>query len=171
MLLSDFHYDLPQELIALYPPEKRGDSRLLTLDGQTGETKNRLFKSLPDLLRRDDLLVFNDTRVIPARQQNGSLAKRGRFPVLLVVLFLPREIRAAPFLSRAKSGNIRISRFGTFPSAVHLRERHYSPSHRVLICPFSPMLLCLSGISMSSHVHQLSHQCVTFWRIPQIGSS
>ncbi|MDX1253251.1 MAG: tRNA preQ1(34) S-adenosylmethionine ribosyltransferase-isomerase QueA [Gammaproteobacteria bacterium] len=66
MQRSDFHYDLPEELIAQHPPAVRGDSRLLYLGaGQVRE--DRRFAELADILRPGDLLVFNDTRVIPAR--------------------------------------------------------------------------------------------------------
>ncbi len=66
---SDFHFDLPQELIAQYPLPERTASRLLTLVGSsTGSSvQDRLFTDLPDLLQPGDLLVFNNTRVIPAR--------------------------------------------------------------------------------------------------------
>lgn len=67
MQKSDFHFDLPQHLIAQTPPEKRGASRLLALDGASGNIQDRIFSDLPNLLRAGDLLVFNDTRVIPAR--------------------------------------------------------------------------------------------------------
>lgn len=107
MLLSDFHYDLPQELIALYPPEKRGDSRLLTLDGQTGETRNRLFKSLPDLLRRDDLLVFNNTRVIPARLY-GHKETGGRVEVLIERIINPHQAIAQIRASKSPKPGSRI---------------------------------------------------------------
>ena len=67
MNVSDFHFDLPDELIARYPLPERSASRLLCLDGLTGETSHRQFRDLIDLLQPGDLLVFNDTRVIPAR--------------------------------------------------------------------------------------------------------
>jgi len=67
MKVSDFNFTLPESLIAKYPPENRGDSRLLKLDGQTGEIQHAAFSSIADLVRPDDLLVFNDTKVIPAR--------------------------------------------------------------------------------------------------------
>ncbi|MBW4936307.1 tRNA preQ1(34) S-adenosylmethionine ribosyltransferase-isomerase QueA [Marinobacter sp. F4206] len=67
MNVSDFHFDLPDELIARYPLRERTASRLLCLDGMSGETAHRQFADLPDLLQPGDLLVFNDTRVIPAR--------------------------------------------------------------------------------------------------------
>lgn len=67
MKVSDFHYDLPDELIARYPLEERTASRLLQLDGSTGTISHRQFKDLLSLLEPGDLLVFNNTRVIPAR--------------------------------------------------------------------------------------------------------
>ncbi|WP_100640290.1 tRNA preQ1(34) S-adenosylmethionine ribosyltransferase-isomerase QueA [Marinobacter salexigens] len=67
MNVSDFHFDLPDELIARYPLRERSASRLLCLDGITGDTTHRSFTDLPDLLQPGDLLVFNNTRVIPAR--------------------------------------------------------------------------------------------------------
>lgn len=67
MRTSDFYYDLPEELIAQHPLPERSASKLLTLDGATGETGHRCFSELPDILSPGDLLVINNTRVIPAR--------------------------------------------------------------------------------------------------------
>lgn len=67
MRKSDFDYSLPPELIAQYPVTPRTASRLLHLDGANGAIRDRCFTDLPSLLRAGDLLVFNDTRVIPAR--------------------------------------------------------------------------------------------------------
>ena len=67
MNVSDFHFDLPDELIARYPLPERSASRLLTLDGATGLLGHHQVRDLPDFLQPGDLLVFNDTRVIPAR--------------------------------------------------------------------------------------------------------
>lgn len=67
MRRQDFHYPLPQELIAQHPLAERSASRLLVLDGATGLYADRQFRDLPALLKPGDLLVFNDTRVIPAR--------------------------------------------------------------------------------------------------------
>ena len=67
MNVSDFDFELPDELIARYPLTERTASRLLCLDGMSGKTAHRHFADLPDLLQPGDLLVFNDTRVIPAR--------------------------------------------------------------------------------------------------------
>jgi len=67
MLVSDFHYDLPPELIAQEPLADRAASRLLHLDRATGVLADRGFRDLPALLRPTDLVVFNNTRVFPAR--------------------------------------------------------------------------------------------------------
>lgn len=64
---SDFHYDLPQELIAQAPLRERSASRLLVLDAARKTLQDRTFRELPTLLQPGDLLVFNDTRVLPAR--------------------------------------------------------------------------------------------------------
>lgn len=82
MLRRDFHYDLPDELIARHPAPRRSDSRLLHLDGCSGAIQDRRFADLPSLLRPGDLLVFNDTRVIPARLY-GRKESGGRVEVLL----------------------------------------------------------------------------------------
>lgn len=79
---QDFHFDLPPELIAQQPLARRSDSRLLTLDGASGALADRQFRDLPELLRPCDLLVFNDTRVIPARLF-GCKASGGRFELLI----------------------------------------------------------------------------------------
>jgi S-adenosylmethionine:tRNA ribosyltransferase-isomerase len=67
VLVSDFHYHLPDELIAQQPLPARDASRMLHLDRATGGWSDGSFRDLPDLLRSDDLLVFNNTRVFPAR--------------------------------------------------------------------------------------------------------
>ncbi|NBB93165.1 MAG: tRNA preQ1(34) S-adenosylmethionine ribosyltransferase-isomerase QueA [Gammaproteobacteria bacterium] len=67
MKVSDFQFDLPERLIAQYPLPERSASRLLHLERQTGHWYDRRFAELPDLLSPEDLLVFNNTRVIPAR--------------------------------------------------------------------------------------------------------
>ncbi len=67
MKLSDFDFELPNHLIARYPTEQRTASRLLHLNGQNGEVAHRQFPDVLSLLKRGDLLIFNNTRVIPAR--------------------------------------------------------------------------------------------------------
>lgn len=67
MKLSDFYYDLPQELIAQDPLKNRSESRLMVLDRKTGELKHKHFYEIIDYLNPGDCLVINDTKVIPAR--------------------------------------------------------------------------------------------------------
>jgi S-adenosylmethionine:tRNA ribosyltransferase-isomerase len=67
MNLSELNFDLPHELIAQRPLEKRDDSRMLLLDRISGEWEDRQFRDFPDLLRGDELIVFNNAKVIPAR--------------------------------------------------------------------------------------------------------
>ncbi|MFN3880201.1 MAG: tRNA preQ1(34) S-adenosylmethionine ribosyltransferase-isomerase QueA [Nitrincola lacisaponensis] len=82
MRVSDFSFELPDELIARFPLERRSASRLLCLDGDTGVLQHRQFSDLTELLRPGDLLVFNDTRVIPARLY-GQKASGGQVEVLI----------------------------------------------------------------------------------------
>ena len=67
LLRSDFYYDLPKELIAQDPLEKRDESRLLVLDKDTGDIRHEIFHNITEYLHPGDLLVLNDTKVIPAR--------------------------------------------------------------------------------------------------------
>lgn len=82
MLRAEFSFELPPELIAQAPLAERSASRLLCLDGATGALTDRQFTDLPQLLRPDDLLVFNDTRVVAARLF-GTKPSGGRVEVLL----------------------------------------------------------------------------------------
>jgi S-adenosylmethionine:tRNA ribosyltransferase-isomerase len=82
MRRTDFHYDLPRELIAQAPLAERSASRLLALDGDTGALTDLQFRDLPQLLRAQDLLVFNDTRVVAARLF-GTKPSGGRLELFL----------------------------------------------------------------------------------------
>jgi len=91
MQLSDFDYHLPEALIAQHPPERRTGSRLLHLAGK--HLVDRRFSGLPDLLRPGDLLVFNNTRVMPARLY-GHKESGGRVEVLIERVLEPRRVLA-----------------------------------------------------------------------------
>ncbi|MFP4520614.1 MAG: tRNA preQ1(34) S-adenosylmethionine ribosyltransferase-isomerase QueA [Fibrobacterota bacterium] len=67
MRTSDFDYNLPEELIAQYPEQQRDNSRLLVLNKEKGGLTHSKFSSLPEFLKKDDLLITNNTKVIPAR--------------------------------------------------------------------------------------------------------
>ena len=85
MKTSDFDYDLPPELIAQTPTERRDASRLLCLDKTTGAFSHHHFYDLPDFLRPGDCLILNDSRVLPARLLGNRLPGGGACEVLLLV--------------------------------------------------------------------------------------
>ncbi len=97
MRRADFHYELPEELIAQQPLAERSASRLLTLDGASGALADRQFRELPGLLEPGDLLIFNDTRVIPARL--FALKESGG----KVELLLERPLEGAQALAHARA--------------------------------------------------------------------
>jgi S-adenosylmethionine:tRNA ribosyltransferase-isomerase len=82
MQRTDFHFELPAGLIAQRPVTPRSASRLLVLDGASGVLADRTFRELPRLLREGDVLVFNDTRVVPARV-HGTKDTGGKVELLL----------------------------------------------------------------------------------------
>jgi S-adenosylmethionine:tRNA ribosyltransferase-isomerase len=82
MQVKDFHFDLPEELIASFPLEKRSASRLLSVDGNSGVISHGVFTDLLDQVQPGDLMIFNDTRVIPARLF-GQKASGGKVEVLV----------------------------------------------------------------------------------------
>lgn len=82
MQVSDFHFELPNELIARYPQPERTASRLLQLEGPTGQITDGHFTDVLDQVQQGDLLVFNNTRVIPARMF-GRKASGGKLEVLV----------------------------------------------------------------------------------------
>lgn len=93
MKRQDFSYELPDELIARYPAAERSGSRLLCLDRSSGALQHRQFRDLPSSLKKGDLLVFNNTRVIPARLL-GHKASGGKVEVLVERLLSEQECLA-----------------------------------------------------------------------------
>lgn len=100
MQLAAFSFDLPDELIARYPSPQRTQCRLLTLNGEEGTITHGVFTDLLDQLRPGDLLVFNDTRVIPARLY-GKKASGGRIEVLVERVLDERRVLAQIRASKA----------------------------------------------------------------------
>lgn len=84
MNVSDFNFDLPEELIAQDPLEDRSSSRLLVLDQETGEIEHKRFRDIRAYLRQGDCLVLNDTRVIPARLFGEKVDTQAKIEVLLL---------------------------------------------------------------------------------------
>ncbi len=108
MKKSDFNYDLPAELIAQAPLAERSASRLLLVPPAPGAFEDRHVRDLPDLLQPGDLLVFNDTRVIPARLF-GQKATGGRVEILIERLLGGQQARAQVGASKSPKPGSRIA--------------------------------------------------------------
>ena len=107
MQLSDFDYSLPDELIAHYPTQSRSASRLLQLDRATGEISHHSFRDLLAMLTPADLLVFNDTKVLPARLL-GHKASGGRIEILIERLLPDNEAIAQIRASKSPGAGTRL---------------------------------------------------------------
>lgn len=84
MKTNDFYYDLPEELIAQVPLEDRSASRLMVLDRNTGNVQHKIFKNIIDYVGKDDVLVFNNTRVLPARLFGKKKDTNANIEILLL---------------------------------------------------------------------------------------
>ncbi|MFH0796601.1 MAG: tRNA preQ1(34) S-adenosylmethionine ribosyltransferase-isomerase QueA [Candidatus Omnitrophota bacterium] len=84
MNIEEFDYSLPESAIAQKPAVQRDQARLLVLDRQTGSIRNTIFRELPEILSEDDLLVLNDTRVIPARISLRKKESGGKVEILVL---------------------------------------------------------------------------------------
>ena len=107
--MSDFDYELPEELIAQQPPAERGASRMMVVDRATGAFHDDFFSGLGRHLRKGDLLVLNDSRVIPARLYARRTLRRerekptGRIEVMLTEPVSPQQLRAPSFSAAVRS--------------------------------------------------------------------
>ncbi|MGB0895092.1 MAG: tRNA preQ1(34) S-adenosylmethionine ribosyltransferase-isomerase QueA [Parashewanella sp.] len=93
MRVADFSFDLPDDLIARYPTEQRTASRLLTLEGESGQIADKQFTDLLDMIQPGDLMVFNNTRVIPARLF-GTKSTGGKLEILVERMLDDKKILA-----------------------------------------------------------------------------
>ncbi len=107
MKRSDFYYELPEELIARYPAERRSASRLLLLNKHTGALADSLFEQLPEQLNAGDLLVFNNTKVLPARLL-GAKATGGKIEMLVERVLSDTECLAHVRASKAPKPGSRL---------------------------------------------------------------
>ncbi|MCG8487086.1 MAG: tRNA preQ1(34) S-adenosylmethionine ribosyltransferase-isomerase QueA [Chromatiales bacterium] len=121
MQLSDFDYFLPDELIAQYPPEERGSSRLLVLPSGQSSPQDLLFSDLPTLLSAGDLLIFNDTRVMKARL-HGKKETGGRVEVLIERVTEPTRALAQIRASKSPKINTKLL-FGRQQTRVEVAGR------------------------------------------------
>ncbi|MCL1091116.1 tRNA preQ1(34) S-adenosylmethionine ribosyltransferase-isomerase QueA [Shewanella profunda] len=109
MRVADFSFDLPDELIARYPMAQRNASRLLTLDGNSGALGDKQFTDLLAMINPGDLMVFNNTRVIPARMF-GQKASGGKLEILVERMLDDKRILA----------HVRSSKSPKVDSLIHL---------------------------------------------------
>jgi len=107
MRVADFSFDLPEELIARYPMAERSASRLLSLDGNSGELCHGVFTDIEARLRPGDLLVFNNTRVIPARLF-GRKSTGGKLEILIERLLDEHSVLAHVRASKSPKPGSRI---------------------------------------------------------------
>lgn len=84
MKVTDFYFELPKELIAQHPTEKRDECRLMVLNKKTGNINHKVFKNIIDFLNPGDCLVLNDTRVMPARLYGAKEGSGGKMEFLLL---------------------------------------------------------------------------------------
>jgi S-adenosylmethionine:tRNA ribosyltransferase-isomerase len=153
VLTRDFDYDLPPASIA-QEPAPRGESRLLVLDRQGSDRYARV-RDLPRLLRPGDLLVLNDTRVIPARL-HGRSAGGGKMEILLLERLADREWEALVKPGRrARTGSLIQIEEGLAAEVVDKRED--GPSHRYRLRfsePIEPHLDRLGHIPLPPYIHR-----------------
>jgi S-adenosylmethionine:tRNA ribosyltransferase-isomerase len=116
MRRADFHFDLPGELIAQRPATPRSASRLLALDGAGGKLEDLSFRDLPGLLGPADLLVFNDTRVVPARV-HGIKDSGGKIELLLERVLTPNTALVHARSSKALKTGAEVQ----LPGGAHAR--------------------------------------------------
>jgi S-adenosylmethionine:tRNA ribosyltransferase-isomerase len=124
MRLDDFDYALPQELIAQFPPENRGASRLLHLDGRTGALADRSFRDIVELVTPGDVVVLNDTRVIKARLA-GRKKTGGRVEVMVERILGNGEVLAQIGANHPTRVGTTLVLAGTVEATVLAREREF----------------------------------------------
>ena len=120
MRRDEFSYQLPEELIAQFPTEQRGSSRLLAMECHSGKLSDLKFSMLPELLQAGDVLVFNDTRVIPARLF-GNKETGGKVEILLERILDDQRLLAQVRASKSPKSGTMIHLQGDI--RLELRER------------------------------------------------
>jgi S-adenosylmethionine:tRNA ribosyltransferase-isomerase len=123
-LLRDYDYDLPEKLIALRPPPRREDARMMVLDRAARTIAHRRFTDLPEFVRPNDLLVLNDTRVLPARRFSDDGA--------IEFLFL-EQVEAQSWRCLVKPGRkMRVGATVTLAGAIGCVEKVFEEGERLV---------------------------------------
>ncbi|GAB57058.1 S-adenosylmethionine:tRNA ribosyltransferase-isomerase [Rheinheimera nanhaiensis E407-8] len=121
MQVKDFSFELPEQLIARFPKAERSSSRLLAMDKHSGELSHHIFKDLADFLQPGDLLVFNNTKVIPARLF-GQKASGGKVEVLVERMLDKQRFLAHVRASKAPKPGTELLLEGS--AKVVMNQRH-----------------------------------------------
>ena len=153
MKRSDFHYDLPPELIAQAPLPQRSASRLLVVEPAPAPLRDRGVRDLPDLLREGDLLVFNDTRVIPARLF-GQKESGGRVEILIERLLPGDEVRAQVGASKSPKAGARIALDAGGQAEVLGREGEFYRLRFHVDGPFGDWLQHAGRLPLPPYIHR-----------------
>lgn len=156
MQRSDFAYELPPELIAQQPLPERTASRLLQLDGASGHFAHRVFRDLPKLLVPGDLLVFNDTRVLPARLF-GVKETGGRVEILIERLTGEQSALAHIRASKTPKPGSRIAIAANedaspSPRTVSVKGREGDLFRLVSDEPLGPLLATLGHVPLPPYI-------------------
>lgn len=149
---SDFDYCLPPELIAQTPAEPRDSARLMVINRAASKMEHRYFYELPDFLHNDDIMVFNDSRVIPARLVGKKSMTGGNVEVLLLKRDAPQlwEALVKP-ARRVKKGTILELGIGAIVSAEVVEEGE--AGLRVLRFSEETQLYSLGEIALPPYIH------------------
>jgi S-adenosylmethionine:tRNA ribosyltransferase-isomerase len=157
MRLEDFEYDLPPEFIAQSPLEPRDSSRLMVLDRASGRIRHTVFRDIGEYLAPGDLLVFNDTRVIPARLYAHKEGTGGRVEILLLRRLEAQTWEALVGGKRVRPGTQLVLAGGDAPEPVRVDvERDLGESRRVVRFsqPITPRLAALGSTPLPPYIHQ-----------------
>jgi S-adenosylmethionine:tRNA ribosyltransferase-isomerase len=151
--LSEFDYDLPESFIAQTPVEPRDSSRLMVLNRGDGAVTHAVFRDLPNFLRPGDVLIFNNTRVIPARLFASKMGTGGRVEVLLLKRHAPMTWEVIVGGKGIRSGTV--LEFDGPPSFQGLVLQDYGGARRLLqfTQPITPLLERVGHVPLPPYIH------------------
>ncbi len=154
MRRADFHYELPDELIAQQPLAERPASRLLVVDGRLGAWRDAAFRDLPELLSPGDLLVLNDTRVIPARAW-GRKPSGGRVELLVERLIGERGVLGQLRAGKAPAIGATLCFDGEASALVQGRAGPAGDFYELLFdCPVLPWLEAFGHVPLPPYIRR-----------------
>jgi S-adenosylmethionine:tRNA ribosyltransferase-isomerase len=156
MQVADFDYDLPESFIAQEPLEPRDSSKLMQLNRQTGAIEHRIFREIVELLHSGDVLVMNNTRVIPARLKATKAETGGQVEVLLLRQMNDTEWRVLVGGKRVMQG-VKLAFPGSTITAAVIEE--YEGAERLIRFsqPVNDLLVQLGEMPLPPYIHTRLH--------------